>query len=393
MGHVINPISFRLGYTRYWNSVWSLSTLKNYSHLTNQDYLIQSVILNYFKKLFTHNRARFTLLISGLRIFRQYKKTQIVLFLYDSIQETELSRYLSINLQKLMLRWRLFRAYNWRSYRWMPRLSTLSSILNTKEVSSQSKRFITFKTQYLKYLFNSKAFVDHNLFFTLFKQYYIYKVRQNQKKFWTLLKFILSLLLSPIISINPSLITLVGLNSFSINANFIAAFIAYHLEHKYFLFQILKSVWASLNKLISNRILYGYMVQLSGRFKKNEKAVYLTKHIGSVGRYDIKRGLDYATHSARMRLGVTGIKVWLAYAVASDMKIKTDLSKNYVSSYAQWAVNNSTIFLPIKQLKKSTYYHFISTKANSDITLFNRVPFIYSIGYSRSLLAKYSYIY
>lgn len=124
----------------------------------------------------------------------------------------------------------------------MPRVTSLSSLLRSQEIPIQSKRFITFKTQYLKYLFNSKSFVDYNLFFTLFKQYYIYKLRQNQKKFWNLLKFILTLLLSPIISINPTLITLVGLNSFSINANFIASFISYHLEHKYFLFQILKSV-------------------------------------------------------------------------------------------------------------------------------------------------------
>lgn len=69
--------------------------------------------------------------------------------------------------------------------------------------------------------------------------------------------------------------------------------------------------------------MYGYQVKLSGRFRKNEKAVYLTRKLGSIGRYDIKRYVDYSFATARMRLGVTGIKVWMSYSSGVDMLIKT----------------------------------------------------------------------
>ena len=48
MGHVINPISYRLYNIRYWNNNWFSNNL-NYSYLVNQDILLD----RFFRKFLT----------------------------------------------------------------------------------------------------------------------------------------------------------------------------------------------------------------------------------------------------------------------------------------------------------------------------------------------------
>lgn len=50
MGHVINPLSHRIGYTRFWNTNWAVSATSkniNYSFLSNES--VQ--LLAYAKKI------------------------------------------------------------------------------------------------------------------------------------------------------------------------------------------------------------------------------------------------------------------------------------------------------------------------------------------------------
>jgi hypothetical protein len=58
MGHVINPISQRLGFTRFWDSTWALSynSLKSsYSYINIENLLL----LTYIRKLFSYGSADF----------------------------------------------------------------------------------------------------------------------------------------------------------------------------------------------------------------------------------------------------------------------------------------------------------------------------------------------
>jgi hypothetical protein len=51
MGHIVNPISFRLGVNRTWNSTWSTFNFINYSYLIQRDLFIYNFLKMFFNKL------------------------------------------------------------------------------------------------------------------------------------------------------------------------------------------------------------------------------------------------------------------------------------------------------------------------------------------------------
>lgn len=175
-----------------------------------------------------------------------------------------------------------------------------------------------FFNKYFKPWFNSASKFQQksNLTFDLFKlnkvlflRFFLLRLRSYLFSSLNSFKHALCYYLKPIVLLIPSNVTIIGLNDLTIDAKFLANFISYYLENRYYLVQIFKVLWSYLNKSIKNRLLYGYQIKLSGRFKKNEKAVYMLRKVGNLGRYDIKRFVDYSCSVARMRLGVTGVKV------------------------------------------------------------------------------------
>ena len=477
MGHVINPINFRLGYSRYWNSVWSLSNLSNYAQLTNLDSIVLKLTLQYFKKLFFSKAFRFIILLNNCRIIRKHNSTQVIMHLYDAIAEQSKTSIM-LKLKRSFLRWRIFQSSRWKNANWimltsrklrkarrrvisMLHLTTnvlrrnfLTSRFAPKAFMLDSKSFnykrfslsisrITFYPvnlrsfyQYIKNLYfllkalttkskklrpvlkpkfskSRKFFPRYNILLRrnkrrvnvsavhfLFSRYFIYRFRKLLSDFWWQMKYNLTYILRPFIpNLLPSNITIVGLNDFTVDAKFITTFISYHLSHRYYLFQILKVLWRVLNRFIRKRILYGYQVKLSGRFRKNEKAVYLTRKLGSIGRYDIKRYVDYSFATARMRLGVTGIKVWMSYSSNLDMLAKTKINNLSNVIDARWldpTLSKSKLFsIPIRVLRSSVLKRRCSW--SSALNKFSYKSFILSnqinIRKSRFLLARYSYIY
>jgi hypothetical protein len=77
MGHLVNPISFRLGKTFYWNFVWSTFLKKNYRFLALQD--IQFIKL--FDWLLSLNTLyQFGVFFSHFKVYRFHGK--LIFFIY-----------------------------------------------------------------------------------------------------------------------------------------------------------------------------------------------------------------------------------------------------------------------------------------------------------------------
>jgi len=96
-----------------------------------------------------------------------------------------------------------------------------------------------------------------------------------------------------------------------------------------------------------------------------------------------------------MRLGVTGIKIWLSFAPALDMKIQTFLHKFSKTITSKYSGPAGAIMLPVKIINKSNFtrnsirsYYKRSFLLNS-----KRALSLLFVGYKRSILSKYSYIY
>lgn len=214
---------------------------------------------------------------------------------------------------------RTFRRFNQGFYirnsfnytRWLGNSNLLKSSKRTKSANklSYNKLFKQLTSLVKKNLVTSNYFKLFRVTKILFFRFFLAKLRLHLFTGFDIIKHALCYYLSPLILLQPNSIILVGLNDLTLDARFISTFIAYYLESRYYLNQILKVLWVYLDRAIKNRLLYGYQVKLSGRFKKNEKAVYMMRKVGNIGRYDIKRFVDYSYSTARMRLGVTGIKV------------------------------------------------------------------------------------
>lgn len=101
MGHLINPITYRLGKTKFWNFVWSNSTKKNYKNFLIEDlnfnkfskwlFSILSwhkigVFIHDFKLVKRHDSLDFCLFffLKKLNLFSVYKKTFFNFFIKDS---------------------------------------------------------------------------------------------------------------------------------------------------------------------------------------------------------------------------------------------------------------------------------------------------------------------
>ena len=178
MGHVVNPVSFRLGHSRYWNSIWSLSNLNNYSQLSNLDFLIIKKILAWFKNVLAHKSLMYIFILNNVRIVRSNKKVIIILQLYDLLtSKLQISILKKVRLQ--LLKHKLLRVRKWKRYHWIPlyniefmktKRKLIFFLHNVSTDKYLSKKWLTLK--FLESKFNFKcAYQSANLFSTkLYKQ-------------------------------------------------------------------------------------------------------------------------------------------------------------------------------------------------------------------------------
>lgn len=83
MGHIINPLSYRLYNTRYWNNSWSIFEKNNYSYLLTQDLILDNfckkVLIKYF------NSVNLGLIFLNLKIIRCFESINLYLYVHDSL--------------------------------------------------------------------------------------------------------------------------------------------------------------------------------------------------------------------------------------------------------------------------------------------------------------------
>lgn len=140
MGHVINPISYRLYNIRYWNNNWFNSGI-NYSYLVNQDILIDRLV----KKLFTSylDSTNVGVIFVNLKIIRFFDNLSLYIYIHDSFFDL-----LFFNLKKnarFLLIKRLFSKKFYKKYRRAIRInkqlqSRLFIILKKKIILKYSDR-------------------------------------------------------------------------------------------------------------------------------------------------------------------------------------------------------------------------------------------------------------
>src|SRR3989344_2825997 len=132
MGHVINPISYRLYNIRYLNNNWFSSNL-NYSYLVNQDILLD----RFFRRLLTSHLSSTAvgIIFVNLKIIRFFDNISLYLYIHDSFLDL-LFFNLKKNARFVLIR-RLFNKRFYKKYR---------------KTLRQGKQFKKFKTKLFMFL-------------------------------------------------------------------------------------------------------------------------------------------------------------------------------------------------------------------------------------------------
>lgn len=382
MGHIINPISFRLGVVRYWNAVWSLSKLSNYANLINQDFYIKDIILSFFKKLLT--KFKFFFFVSNLKIIRKYNQLYLFIYFYDSNIEWFLRKELWAGVTFLNKQWKFHKASitSWKGSRW----------IKWKFGHEYRKFFTQGRLQYRQFM--------PKLLRIIFR-FLVYSFKKTFSFFWLLMKMSLSYLLSKIIAINPLNIFFIGVNNRTVSASFIGKFVKFYLERSFPLFFVLKQLMWSLKKLIRLKHLFGFKVKVIGRFKRGQMAACMVRNRGSLNSNVITKKVDFFSTYARMKYGTSGIKVWLFLTSSNTLGRGIKISRKFLKSRV-----GSSLIQNNLSLKSSNSINYLSGKVPyylhpkfklyttmAKILNYSNSSFFDQIRTKKSIIFKYSYIY
>lgn len=284
MGHVINPISYRLYNIRYWNNNWFNSGI-NYSYLVNQDILIDRLV----KKLFTSylDSTNVGVIFVNLKIIRFFDNLSLYIYIHDSFFDL-----LFFNLKKnarFLLIKRLFSKKFYKKYRRAIRIN--------KQL--QSRLFIILKKKIiLKY--------SRKLFFLFIKNKIL-------KIYWDNFKGLLIFYLKKFCHSNSFLkVFIVGLSKMNVNASIVSEFFFIRLTQYYTIWEVLRNINFLFKSLMrKQKIVKGYKITCSGRFSRKQRTTYSWKAFGSLAFSTVKSKLDYSYRTIALKYSSCTIKVWV----------------------------------------------------------------------------------
>jgi hypothetical protein len=313
MGHIINPISFRLGYSRFWSSSYNSISLKNNSNLL----LGLSLFLKEFTKNFFNNKKLKAagILFSSNKIILQKNKAISLVFLQD-YRIDQLLKDLFYHLKRFIK----------RSIR-----RSLYSRLH--RIRKQRNEFVFFKKRLL-YLIGLRK---HKIFY-LFRGIACRKIFYAGFFHWLLLKKFMYRGLDLYFSNAKSfeiyffiwqdilrcqhlykkysrkravLYQIFNREfSFFLTPSFLGKYIIRKLKQRHKLRDVLKPVLRALGR---NPGIIGFKICCSGRFTRAERATFIWERSGCLGTADRRAFLDYDLAPGTLRFGAVCIKIWISY--------------------------------------------------------------------------------
>jgi hypothetical protein len=366
MGHVINPVSHRLGYSTFWNSNWALSGGSNntsYSYLIAENVLLSKYLKNIFlfatKKLFGKG-----LIFLGFKVLRfcssitiiiesRIKQLPIIRRLLDrallntvGLEALQAKLLKIVNIKKFLLSRR-----NSINYK-LKRVNSCSYLKKTNLITNNNSAVIKKKPLSLRYKIIPKfvrrvgRLTKYNNAVTEpdFRSYHWstivnildLKHRQtrglkkksskvNQKlivyscmRYLLVSRWLKSLKIFLFSSLRRFYSTLPQLNlvmsifsNTALTATFIAKYLATRLLQKFPLRRLITLLVRQLKIAANSAIIHGFKISCSGRFERRGRASHTWKLVGKVPFSDINMHVDYAIMLPVLTNSICAVKVWI----------------------------------------------------------------------------------
>lgn len=287
MGHVINPISYRLYNIRYWNNNWFSNNL-NYSYLINQDILLD----RFFRKLLISHfdSTAVGIIFVNLKVIRVFDNISLYLYIHDSFLDL-LFFNLKKNARFILIR-RLFNKRFYKKYRKSLRLDKQFKKLKSRLFVVLKKKIILKYSRKLFFLFIKNKILK--IYWDSFKTLSLFYLKKfNRSNF-----------------LNK--IFVIGLSKMNVNANIISEFFFIRLTQYYTIWEVLRNINFLFKSLMrGKRLVKGYKITCSGRFSRKQRTTYSWKAFGSLAFSTVKSKLDYSYKTIALKYSACTIKVWV----------------------------------------------------------------------------------
>jgi ribosomal protein S3 len=287
MGHVVNPISYRLYNVRYWNNNWFVNNFGNFSYLINQDILLnrfcRKILLNHY------NSVSVGLIFLNFKVIRSFDSVRLYFYIHDSFLDLLFD---SLKREKnfLLVRKRVFRKFFRRYKRWITKNRGVFP-LTFKKIKRLKRGLVLRYSK--KFLFNFLKNKLLRLFWNNFKLIFTFHL----KKFFGEI-------------INPR-VYILGISKSNVNSSIISEFFFIRLKQYYTIWEVLKNVNFLFRGLMRRNIIKGYKITCSGRFSRKQRTTYSWKCFGSLGSSSVKARLDYNFKTIALKYSSCTIKVWI----------------------------------------------------------------------------------
>jgi len=291
MGHIINPISTRLGFNSFWVCNWSNYSSFNYSYNLMIDTVLRNLILWFFSdSSVSVQLGTIGLFLSHFRIIRRNNSIFVSVFMV-------------LNSSKFLKS---------QSIETDPFVSSVVSDLNFNQTMFKKRqkflKSVKFKNFVPKIVHKSKKLSG-------------LKNLQLVRIFLTdFIRYILSFLFLKFFSFNNHFSKLkpdLAVNFLDgvdfVSANFISRFLSRRLSFGFELNRVLPPIVSDLSLLVNSDYssLRGFRISCKGRFNKTQMASYSWEKFGPVPLNNFSCNVDYAFSKVFMKYGACGIKVWV----------------------------------------------------------------------------------
>jgi hypothetical protein len=334
MGHLINPISTRLGLSSFWTFAWSKFALTTFSYNLMLDNAIRNLIL----WMFSNSRIAVQMSIVGVflshfKIIRRSKYIRVHIYLILNSSIFLRSQSIEVDSSLVNFRSELKSAVNHfivnaLSFSLRERAETVNVVFK--------KLFSLFIAQLLKR--------NLNFFFKFNTHFFQYRVGFD--------------------------ISFIKRNKF-VNANFLSKFIAKRLSFGFELNRVLNPIVVDLTKLVNSSFskILGFKIACSGRFNKTQMASYSWEKYGPICLNTFALSVDYSFSSVFLKYGSCGIKIWLFSSLYPFQSFKTKVfnfisNKQLCNSLSQYNKNKPlsvTYFVVIKFVFKLFFLEALFT--------------------------------
>ena len=383
MGHLINPITYRLGKTKFWNFTWSNITKKNYKNFISEDLNFNKfvkwlcsilswtkigVFISDFNVIKTYNTLDISIFffLNKLNLTNFYKKSIFKFSLKNNFlnfffsfllnkkfiplksgltKKKQLKKKKGLSLNKIKK--------NIRKKRMLKVFSKYS--LNKKKKKNKKKSFLSsfflnycsflikkkqnFKNKYLTFLntfivskkFRINSFINFN--YKINNNYILEKNFQsrflNYKFFFNILVVFLTFFLKKIFKHNNF-----NFNFFQKNSNFLSAksikrFIRFNMQkNRSRVTQVVKKVFRKTKK---KYYILGLKIGFFGRYEKKLRNKSVWQMRGSLSPSNINTPLTHKNFCILLKQGLCGVRISLLNKLKKNeiFKKKTFVSKSF----------------------------------------------------------------